>query len=40
VPKIGVRPPAAGIADGELPKASPTIPARATGIKWYAATPK
>ena len=28
VPKIGCLPPAAGIADGELPNASPTIPRR------------
>jgi len=40
VPKIGVRPPAGGMADGELPNASPTIPDLATGIRKYAATPK
>ena len=33
VPKSGRLPPAAGIAAGELPNASPTMPALATGIR-------
>ena len=40
VPKIGVRPPAAGIAAGELPIAMPTMPAAATASRCSAATPK
>ena len=40
VPKSARLPPAAGIAAGELPNASPTMRASATGARCQAATPK
>jgi hypothetical protein len=40
VPNSGRFPPGAGIADGELPNARPTMPAAAMGPRCQAATPK
>ena len=40
VPKIGCRPPAAGMAAGELAKPRPTMPACATGRRWSTTTPQ
>jgi hypothetical protein len=39
VPKIGCRPPAAGMAAGELAKPRPTMPAAAAGRRWSTMTP-
>jgi hypothetical protein len=40
VPKMACRPPAAGIAAGELAKPRPTMPAAATGRRWSTTTPQ
>ena len=40
VPNTACRPPAAGMAAGELANARPTMPAAATGRRWSTSTPQ